>query len=121
MSTLRQRLGRQGEALAARHLQACGYAILARNARTPYGEIDLVARQGDVVVFVEVKTRRSDAFGLPEEAITARKRAHLLDSARFYLQQHPELPANWRVDVIAIRLCVGEPPEVVHYENAIAD
>ena len=141
-------LGRWGESLAADYLLARGYQILERNARTPYGEIDLVACQicpvdadvipivGDcfggrtpprndipyrvVIVFVEVKTRRSSAYGLPEAAITARKQTHLLNAAQSYLQTHPDLYGDWRIDVIAIRCTrAGTQPEVIHFENAI--
>jgi putative endonuclease len=120
-----QRVGRWGEELAAGYLSQRGYRILDRNARTPYGEIDLVACQDEMApactVFVEVKTRRSGAFGLPEEALTARKRAHLLAAARAYLQTHPDLNADWRIDVIAIRqLRIDEEPEILCFENAIS-
>jgi putative endonuclease len=120
-----QRVGRWGEELAAGYLHQRGYRILERNARTPYGEIDLVACQDGAApactVFIEVKTRRSGAFGLPEEAITARKRAHLLAAARAYLQAHPDLNAGWRIDVIAIRqLHTDEDPEFLCFENAIS-
>ena len=135
MSLSRLDLGRWGEEQAEQYLLACGYAILGRNVRTPYGEIDLVARQesvsGAATVFVEVKARRSAAYGLPEESITARKKVHLLAAAQAYLQIHPELDGDWRVDVIAIR-CIpdgedhrdgkehrGQEIEVVHFENAV--
>lgn len=124
MKTSRQRVGHWGEQLAARHLQKQGYTLLGQNVRTPHGEIDLVASQacaeGSCLVFVEVKTRRSGAFGLPEAAITASKRAHLLAAAQAYLQVHPELSGVWRIDVIAIRRASPEAqPEIVHFENAI--
>jgi len=118
-ATPRQTLGRWGEALAAETLAGRGYALLARNARTPYGELDLVMRQGGATVFVEVKTRASRAFGLPEESITPRKQEHLRNAAQHYLQSHPELGGDWRVDVIAIRRQPGVPPEVVHFENVL--
>lgn len=119
-----QRLGRWGEELAAGYLNQRGYRILERNARTPYGEIDLVACQDGAVpactVFVEVKTRRSGAFGLPEESLTAKKRAHLLAAAQAFLQAHPDLSAAWRIDVIAIRqLQIDDDPEILWFENAI--
>ncbi|MEW5873013.1 MAG: YraN family protein [Chloroflexota bacterium] len=125
MSRSRQNLGRWGETLAADYLQERGYTLVERNARTAFGEIDLVMRQpaptGPVTVFVEVKTRRSQAFGLPEEAITPRKQAHLLDSAQAYLQAHPELDGDWRIDVIAIqRSDAAAPPEIIHFENAVS-
>lgn len=116
----RQSIGRWGENLAAEHLKLNGYEVLGVNVRTPCGEIDLVARIQGVTVFVEVKTRRSDDFGMPEEAITPQKREHLLNAAHTYLQLHPELDGDWRVDVIAIRRLPGEThPQITWYENAI--
>jgi putative endonuclease len=113
-------LGRWGEALAADYLLGRGYTLVQRNARTPYGEIDLVMRQAEVTVFVEVKTRTSDQFGFPEEAITARKREHLLAASLSFLQEHPEYEGDWRIDVIAIRrLDPGKPARIRHFENAI--
>lgn len=135
MTGHKQRLGRWGEQLAAGFLARQGYTILAQNARTTYGEIDLVAIQPVVsqnqtgaasaperiVVFVEVKTRSSTAFGLPEEAVSARKQAHMLACAQAYLQEHPELGADWRIDVVAIRTFPGrKPPEIVHFQNALS-
>ncbi len=116
----RQSIGRWGEKLASEHLKRNGYEVLEANARTPHGEIDLVARHGEVIVFVEVKTRRNDGFGMPEEAITPQKREHLLNAAQAYLQLHPEVEGDWRVDVIAIRCLPGEAqPQITWYENAI--
>jgi putative endonuclease len=120
MMASRKSLGRWGEAQAAAYLAQCGYEILDWNARTSYGEIDLVARQEGVTVFVEVKTRSSEKYGLPEESITPRKRAHILAAAQAYLQNHPELDLDWRVDVVAIRRQgQGRKPEIIHFENAI--
>jgi len=117
----RQRLGRWGESLAARYLERKGYAIVERNARTPYGEIDLIVLDGDTVVFVEVKTRRSKRFGWPEEAVTLRKQEHLLAAAQSFLVSHPELEGDWRFDVIAIRqVRPGEAPEITHFEHAFS-
>ncbi len=139
MKTTRQRLGRWGENLAADYLQQRGYRILDQNARTTYGEIDLIAWQeagqsvGSIlsrassglarptIVFVEVKTRRSGAFGLPEEAITTRKREHLLAAIQAYMQAHPDLEGDWRLDVIAIQCSTsGDAPKLIHFENAIS-
>lgn len=133
MSISRRKLGSWGESVAADYLTAGGYTILERNARTRYGEIDLVARQevkvqGEqkqtlkITVFVEVKTRSSKTFGYPEESITARKRAHMLAAAQAYLQEHPDLDDDWRIDVIAIqRFSAREEPGVVHFENALQE
>jgi putative endonuclease len=117
----RQSLGRWGEQEAANYLHRQGYEIQASNHRTPYGEIDLIAwlSSADTMVFVEVKTRSTGAFGNPEEAVNPRKQAHLLSSAQYYIQQHPELTCQWRMDVIAIqRAGPGEPVQIIHFENA---
>jgi len=130
MANQRQSLGRWGESLAADYLVDLGYVVLERNVRTPYGEIDLVARLFEessistekclVTVFVEVKTRSTHTFGHPEESVTARKRAHMIAAAQSYLQDHPDLGGVWRIDVIAIqRLQPDKPPTIHHFENAI--
>ena len=120
MTTSRQALGRWGEAIAAEFLENQGYFIIERNRRTPYGEIDLVAQDGAVLVFVEVKTRTSDAFGFPEESITSQKREHLISAAQAILQSMSNRPNLWRIDVIAIRkVKFAERPEIVHFKNAV--
>ena len=119
--TTPQALGRWGENQAAVYLEGRGYAILERNFRTPYGEIDLVARKQNSVVFVEVKTRSSDSYGLPEESITPGKAAHLLDAARFYIDDHPTSDCVWRIDVIAIQRSASDrPPRITHFRNALS-
>lgn len=129
MANQRQLLGRWGENLAANFLIEHGYTILERNARTPYGEIDLVAQMLEesefpsnarVTVFVEVKTRATRSFGLPEESVTARKRSHMIAAAQSYLQEHLEIGDTWRIDVIAIqKYHSGKAPLIHHFENAI--
>ena len=127
-------LGNWGEAFAASYLEQKGYAILGRNVRTPYGEIDLIACQGNpsldadlklplsgALVFVEVKTRRSRTFGLPEVSVTPKKRLHLLAAIEYFIQQNPQLEGERRVDVIAIqRYDLSQPPTITHFENAIS-
>ncbi|HOU41061.1 MAG TPA: YraN family protein, partial [Promineifilum sp.] len=81
----RRRLGNWGEGVAAVQLEAKGYAIVARNWRCAVGEIDLVARDGETLVFVEVKTRRGRAYGAPEEALTPRKAQKLLQLGAQYV------------------------------------
>ena len=116
-----QRIGRWGEELAANYLQDLGYQIIARNERTPYGELDIIARLSDLVVFIEVKTRFSETFGLPEISVNKSKTRHILDSVQSFLQNHPEMDCAWRVDVIAIlRKSGGTLPEIVVFENAIS-
>ncbi len=115
----RQSLGRLGEDLAVNYLIQRNYSILARNSRTPYGEIDIVAVQGDVVVFVEVKTRASRSMGPPEISITRRKEEHMRSAAEFFIQNYPSTISDWRIDVLAIQLQLGNtPPLIDHFENA---
>ena len=80
-----QRFGRDSEAEAARYLRRSGYRIVARNYRTPFGEIDLVAYDGSVLAFIEVKARRNERFGAPQTAVTADKRRRLTRVALAYL------------------------------------
>ena len=115
-----QSLGRWGESLAASFLEAQGYIVLDRNARTPYGELDLVTRLDQVTVFIEVKTRTSAKYGLPEESITQKKRNHLMASALAYLQDHPDLDGDWRVDVISIeRTNPLNSPTITQFKNVL--
>jgi putative endonuclease len=117
----RRELGAFGERVAAAHLEAKGYRIRARNFRCREGEIDIVAEDGDCLVFVEVRTRRGDAFGTPAESVTAAKERRLLTVAKTYLQEHAEVPPNQRIDVVAIELSRGRLLAVQHIEGAIAD
>ena len=117
-STPRLRLGQWGEQVAADYLSSRGYTILGKNLRTGYGEIDLLARQADSLVFVEVKTRSSSSLGLPEISITPKKFAHILAAAQSFLQDHPQLDLAWRIDVIAVQgHPSGQSPEIAHFEN----
>lgn len=120
MTTARQGLGRRGEALAAEKLNALGYEIVARNYRCAAGEIDLVARQGEVWVFVEVRARRGRRFGMPEESITPRKRRHLIAAAHTYLQENQLADVSWRIDLVAVELSArGLLLRVEVIENAV--
>ena len=120
-SDRRQTLGHRGEVLAANMLENKGYIILERNWRTPYGEIDLIAQHDDVITFVEVKTRASRSLGPPEISITPRKEAHMRSAAEYYIQQHPELTNDWRIDAITIQLNTDNtPPLIDHFENVIS-
>lgn len=86
------------------HLRRLGYAILERNVRFRVGEIDIVAREGEQVVFVEVKTRRSGRFGLPEEAITGIRYQHIALAAATYLSERGWDCAEHRIDVVGIEV-----------------
>ncbi|MBI2909940.1 MAG: YraN family protein [Chloroflexi bacterium] len=103
MPTRRRILGDIGEKLAREHLLRQGFVIKETNARTPLGEIDIVAQDGDCLVFVEVRTKRSDSFGSPEESLTRAKRQKLVALAEEYLQRFDE-PPPCRIDVVAVEL-----------------
>jgi len=131
MSSSRQSLGRWGESVAAKYLVSQGYKISGRNVRTPYGEIDIIALQPRisspgsldstaVTVFIEVKTRSSTSYGFPEEAINARKQAHMMAAAQSYMQENPGLGDDWRIDVIAIQCCGSRKERSIrHFENVL--
>ena len=113
-----QRIGKWGEDIATDYLVQKGCEIVARNIRTPYGEIDIIAKQGDITIFVEVKTRTSNKMGLPEESITPRKREHMLAAADHYAAEN-EID-HWQIDVVAIEGKPGsEDPKITYFENAI--
>lgn len=103
----RRRLGAFGERLAAAYLEAKGYRIDARNYRCREGEIDIVAQDGQTLVFVEVRTRRGDALGGPAESVTVAKEARLVAAATTYVQALPQPPADQRIDVVAVQLSPG--------------
>jgi putative endonuclease len=98
----RQALGAQGEAQAARWYEAQGYEVVARNWRCREGEIDLIVRLRRTIVFCEVKTRSSDAFGLPAEAVTRAKRERLRHLAAKWLEDSPIRAMGIRFDVASI-------------------
>jgi len=100
----RQGVGRLGEDLACASLTRRGYEIVERNWRCPRGEIDIVARDGECWVFVEVKTRRGHSAGLPEEGLTRRKAERLTELAQVYLHEHALGPVDWRIDLVGIQL-----------------
>lgn len=118
----RKSTGDLGEKLAAEYLRDRGYVVLQTNCRVPGGEIDIVARDGDCLAFVEVRTKRSLDFGMPEESITRAKMARLRTTAGQYLQEHEGLPEAWRIDVVAIEL--GEhnlPKRIELFQNAVGE
>ena len=104
MDRSRLNIAKIGESLAMEHLKARGCEILAQNYRVRRGEIDLIARDGEFIVFVEVKTRRSLRFGLPQAAVTLQKQRQISKVALAYLQAQNLLDAPCRFDVIAIHL-----------------
>lgn len=117
MTKNNQRVGKWGEDEVAVYLKAQGYEILARNARTPYGEIDLVTKLGDTTIFVEVKTLTSSRNFFPEQNVTARKQAHMLACAEHYAAENAI--DHWQIDVIAVEGKAGREPKITHFENAV--
>ena len=115
----RRGLGRRGEQLAAAHLEAKGFGIVARNWRCETGELDLVALDGECLVMVEVRTRRGRSMGSPEESITAAKQERLALLGLAYVQES-EWVGDWRIDVVAIEMDRrGRVLRMAHYENAV--
>lgn len=110
--------GRWGEQIAAEYLEKKGFRIIARHFQFHHAEIDLIARDGDYLVFIEVKTRSSDDFGCPEEAVTERKKAHLRRAAEGYLYLNGLDNIDCHFDVISLRFLDGQPPEIEHLINA---
>lgn len=100
-------LGRKGEDKASRYLHFQGYKIISRNFKSKLGEIDIIAIDHGILVFVEVKTRWSRAFGLPEEAVTPWKIRSIIKTAQYFKMLHPELPESLRIDVVAISMSPG--------------
>ena len=120
-ATPRMRLGASGERLAAGWLEARGYQMIASNWHCAYGEADLIAEKAGEVIFVEVKTRRGDTLGAPEEAVTAAKQRKLIATAQTYLMERGEEDRPFRIDVIAVQLTpAGRLVEIRHYPAAVA-
>ena len=124
MTTSKVRLGKRGEELAADYLRSVGCGILTSNYRCPWGEIDLIARDGDELAFVEVRTRRISSYGAPQESITRHKAEHLVTAARHYLQgyaqENGQKDLPWRIDLIGITMENGRSsPQIDHIKYAI--
>lgn len=111
-------VGAYGERVAVRHLVDRGYVVLARNWRTRAGEVDVVARHDGVLVFVEVKCRRSDAFGPPASAVTPVKAARIQAVAQEWLASSGLGAVPQRFDVVSVVRPPTGPPVVEHYEGA---
>lgn len=100
----RRSLGHFGEVVAEAHLRRQGYQIVERNWRCRRGEVDLVAREGGDWVFVEVRTRRGNSAGTPEESVTPAKQRRLIQLARLFLQQRELQDVSWRIDIVAVEV-----------------
>ncbi len=118
----RRDTGIRGEKLARDFLKKRGYRILETNYRCPEGEIDIVAKHKDSLVFIEVRTKTSLEFGSPEESITPAKQARMRATAYRYQQTHNDLPLLWRIDMVAVELNrKGELWRIELIENAVGD
>lgn len=119
--TSTRELGERGENLAARHLQDKGYKILLRNFRTEAGEIDIIAREGKTLVFVEVKTREDDARVEPDAQVDMEKMQQVIKVAKLYLSRYGVPQPPYRFDVVGIVWPVNVKPRVKHVENAFRE
>ena len=120
MANNRKKLGAFGEKVAEAYLKKKGYSIVETNFRCSVGEIDIVARKKDYLVFVEVRTRRSLGCGTPEESVTLAKREKLTELAQTYIQERNVLSPFWCIDVVAIEVdSSGKVTRIDHIENAV--
>ncbi|MFA5909364.1 MAG: YraN family protein [Vicinamibacterales bacterium] len=117
MTFARQRLGLEGEQMAATELERLGYQILDRRYRSRFGEIDLIARDGGTVVFVEVKTKTDSRFGDPVEMVTSQKQRRLVSMAEEYVSNHALHHTPCRFDVVAIDASIA-PAKITVYQDA---
>lgn len=114
----RCQLGRLGEDLAAAHLASQGYTILSRNYRRAFGEIDIIARDGAALVFIEVKTRRGESYGCPAQSVTPAKQLQICRVAKDYLARHRLFDSLIRFDVVSIILAKGGTARIEVITNA---
>lgn len=115
------KIGKLGEDLASRFLEDNGCKIIGRNFNTRYGEIDLIARSGErssagEILFCEVKTRSSNQYGYPEQAVDAKKISHLLQAVKLYLKIN-HISDFWRLDIISIELSSNSQPEIKWFKD----
>ncbi len=110
--------GELGEDIAVEYLVRHGHQVVERNYRQLRGEIDIITRHKQTVVFTEVKTRRSTSFGYPEEAVTKAKQKQISIVAQHYLCNNDLDDCECRFDVVTILLIEGQPPQINHIENA---
>ena len=117
MTMYKKEVGAWGENTAADWLAEQGYQIIGRNIRTPYGEIDIIAKQENVTIFVEVKTLTSSREFFPEKNITPKKQQHMLNAAQYYCAEH-EID-HFQIDAIAVEGKPGTKPTITHFKNAV--
>lgn len=109
MLNIRQKFGKFGENVAVRHLRKIGYQVICQNYRNRFGEIDIIARDGDCLVFVEVKSRRTDTYGHPKYAVTRAKQEKIARTALYYLKSTHQINCRARFDVASVTLFDRKP------------
>lgn len=114
-------LGQEGEDLAVKALRRAGYAILERNVDLGRYEIDIIAREGDTVAFVEVKTRRQDDIASPEENVTPAKRAHIARAAKIYMSRTDDTETYYRFDVVSVVVPKKGKPRISVFRDAFRE
>jgi putative endonuclease len=117
MNRYKQQFGKRGEALAEEYLKRKGFQIIRKNYRSGHKEIDLIAKEGNTIVFVEVKASSSKSFGAPHERVDLRKQRNLIDAANDFIQKEDTADCDFRFDVLAITYRKGKE-DVDHIKNA---
>lgn len=118
MSNYKKQFGNRGEDIAADYLEGKDFEIIERNYHYGHGELDIIAKDKDVLVFVEVKTRKNLEFGPPELAITKNKQRQVRKVAEAYMIEKNITDTDVRIDVVAILIRKNLPPKITHIENA---
>jgi len=114
-------IGEWGEQIAVDFLNNHNVKIVDRNIRTNYGEIDILGQKDGVLIFFEVKTRRTGDFGNPEDAVNNIKQEHMKNSALEFIQSNQDMEMDWRIDVIAIYVDKENELQIRWFKNAIVD
>lgn len=109
--------GRKGEDIASKYLESKGFTILARNVFLGHGEIDIIAEKSKIIVFVEVRTKSSLKFGLPELSLTKFKKKQIFKLAEAYIYMNNFKDYDFRLDFISVLIKPDSNPEINHYEN----
>ena len=122
MGRERNVIGTLGEKLALRFLEVKGYRVKCKNFRTPFGELDIVAKHEGSIIFIEVRTRTTSSLGPPSLSVTRVKQAHIIKNALFYLKRYGRPDSDWRIDVVSVKLDSRLTLEnIEHIENAVED
>ena len=122
MGREKKEIGALGEKIACEFLEVKGYRVKSKNFRTPFGELDIIARRGNFTVFIEVRTRTTSSLGPPFLSVTRLKQAHLIKNALFYLKKYGLVDSDWRIDVVSVKLNHDRILEKIeHIENAVEE